>query len=169
MVILLLSILIVALIVSRNEHFDKSDKICLTALFGAVLYFAISLITFIPSRTWYERSSSVNIIATKTDQRIEGEFSHGIFYSRMRVEDKDYYFVMTNRNGSYKSERCLVENTIIKEIDGTPYLKRTKKYVTSSWPMWLRFKEVNGTLVGEKDTIFVPRGTMSNINTFDVF
>ena len=42
------------------------------------------------------------IVATKADVRIEGHIGGGLFYTRGKIEDKDYYFVLTKNNGIYK-------------------------------------------------------------------
>lgn len=169
MIIVLISIIIAGVMVHKLLDHTSGEKVFFICIFGALFTFILTLITFVPTREWYDKTSTVNIVASKSDHRIEGEFSHGIFYSRMKVEDKDYYFVMEDHGGSYTIGRCLVENTVIKETDGHPRMKRSYTYVTSSLPQWVRFKEPHGTLVKERDTIFVPRGTVVNNIGYEIF
>lgn len=112
------------------------------------------------------RTKTKPIVAAKVDSRISG---HMEFYWIGRIDEIDYYFVITDDGGLYKQRRVPVESTVIVETDDKPYIKIKEKYAGSSLPEWVRIKCKPNILVGEEDTIFVPRGTISSNSKFEIF
>ena len=137
-------------------------------IFGILTSTVFHLLTIPLTIEFENKIFEKEIVATKTDARIEGHIGGGLFYTRGKIEDKDYYFVLTKNNGVYKQEKVLVENTVIVETAGKPKLVMDKEYRGSSWSNWIRIHD-GKRYYDERATIYVPIGTVENNAKFEVF
>ena len=115
----------------------------------------------------YQRSEKT-IVASQADSRIEGEM-HGCLYVRGKIEEKDYYFVLTKSGGVYKQDKVPVKNTVIVETEGVPRIVKNQHYIGCGWPQSIRWHDTQQDCVDEHDTIYVPVGTVSSEMNFMVF
>jgi hypothetical protein len=178
MLISILSIIIVlyfALYAKKNakkddsEDFGWGDVIYITVIFGffVSLFLHILSYPFVIEHKYkiYEKE----IVASKSDSRIDGYTGGGLFYVKGKIDEVDYYFVITKTNEIYKQEKVPVENTVIVETTGKPKVVVNKHYCgASAWPDWIRFHK-DPECRSEKDTIYVPVGTVENNKKFEVF
>ena len=108
------------------------------------------------------------ITASKAESRINGELHGNFFYIKGKIEEKDYYFVLVKSGDVYHQENLPVESTVIVETSGQPRIVRNERYVVAAWPNKIRFHE-KPKYVDEKDTIYVPVGTMSDCVKYEIF
>lgn len=158
-------------LISRKMHDDAKFEgvdVTIIIIFGTLVTMVFHLLTIPLTVKFENKIFEKEIVATKTDARIEGHIGGGIFYTRGKIEDKDYYFVLTKNNGVYKQEKVLVENTVIVETSGKPKVVMDKKYRGSSWSNWIRIHD-GKRYYDERDTIYVPIGTVENNAKFEVF
>ena len=152
----------------HNDSFGGTDFV-IVIIFGIVTSMVFHLLTIPLTFEFENRIFEKEIVATKPDVRIEGYVGGGIFYTRGKIEDKDYYFVLTKNNGIYKQEKVLVENTVIVETAGKPKLVMDKVYRGgTAWSNWIRIHD-GKRYYDERDTIYVPIGTVENNAKFEVF
>ena len=173
MLITILSFALVFIIdlISIEKHNDtfRGTDIGIVIIFGLVTSMVFHLLTIPLTFEFEHRIFEKEIVASKPDVRIEGYIGGGLFYTRGKIEDKDYYFVLTKNNGIYKQEKVLVENTVIVETTGKPKVVRNKRYCgDSACSNWIRFHE-EPKYYDEKDTIYVPVGTIENNAKFEIF
>ena len=158
-------------LISRKKHDAKFIGVDVTIIiiFGILVSMVFHLLTIPLAFEVENKIFEKEIVATKTDVRIEGYIGGGLFYTRGKIEDKDYYFVLTKNNGVYKQEKVLVENTVIVETAGKPKLVMDKKYCGgTAWSKWIRIHD-GKRYYDERDTIYVPIGTVENNAKFEVF
>lgn len=158
-------------LISRKMHNDAKfigADACIIIIFGILVSMVFHFLTIPLSIEFENKIFEKEIVATKTDARIEGYIGGGLFYTRGKIEDKDYYFVLTKNNGVYKQEKVLVENTVIVETSGKPKVVMDKEYRGSSWSNWIRIHD-GKRYYDERDTIYVPIGTVENNAKFEVF
>lgn len=158
-------------LISRKIHDDAKFigvDACIIIIFGILVSMVFHLLTIPLTFEFENKIFEKEIVATKTDARIEGYIGGGLFYTKGKIEDKDYYFVLTKNNGVYKQEKVLVENTVIVETAGKPKLVMDKEYCGSSWSNWIRIHD-GKRYYDERDTIYVPIGTVENNARFEVF
>ncbi len=153
--------------IHNNAKFIGADA-CIIIIFGILVSMVFHLLTIPLAIEFENKIFEKEIVATKPDVRIEGYIGGGLFYTRGKIEDKDYYFVLTKNNGVYKQEKVLVENTVIVETAGKPKLVMNKVYRGSSWSNWIRIHD-GKRYYDERDTIYVPIGTVENNAKFEVF
>ena len=153
--------------INNDAKFIGADA-CIIIIFGTLVSMVFHLLTIPLTFEFENRIFEKEIVATKPDVRIEGYIGGGLFYTRGKIEDKDYYFVLTKNNGVYKQEKVLVENTVIVETAGKPKLVMDKEYRGSSWSNWIRIHD-GKRYYDERDTIYVPIGTVENNAKFEVF
>lgn len=153
--------------INNDAKFIGADA-CIIIIFGTLVTMVFHLLTIPLTVKFENKIFEKEIVATKTDARIEGHIGGGLFYTRGKIEDKDYYFVLTKNNGIYKQEKVLVENTVIVETSGKPKVIMDKKYRGSSWSNWIRIHD-GKRYYDERDTIYVPIGTVENNAKFEVF
>ena len=152
----------------NNAKFIGADA-CVIIIFGIIVSMVFHLLTIPLTVEFENKISEKEIVATKTDARIEGYMGGGLFYTKGKIEDKDYYFVLTKNNGVYKQEKVLVENTVIVETTGKPKLVMDKVYCGgTAWSNWIRIHD-GKRYYDERDTIYVPIGTIENNAKFEVF
>ena len=173
MLITILSILvifIVALIIKKHDDdFGWGGVIGMSLAFGALVALALHLFTFPFAIEHKYKTFEHEIVASKADSRINGSFGSGIFYVKGKVDEVDYYFVLTKTNEIYRQEKTPVESTVIIETTGKPKVVMNKHYSgASAWSNWIRFHD-EPEYRNEKDTIYVPVGTVSGQMNFDVF
>lgn len=166
----IIGLLITFLFLDRDKFLPKGKRLFLNIFLGFWVGFAIAIVLHACSypftvETTY-RTKTKPIVAAKADSRISGSM---VFYWRGRINEIDYYFVLTDDGGLYKQRRVPAESTVIVETDGKPYIKIKEKYAGSSLPESIRIKCKPNILVGEEDTIFVPRGTISANSKFEIF
>ena len=174
MLISILSIIvmfIVALIIRKHdEYFGWGGVIAVGLMFGVFVALAVHLFTWPLAIKHEYKTFKYEIVASKTNSRIDGSFGSGIFYTKGKVDEVDYYFVLTKKNDIYRQEKVPVESTVIIETTGTPKVVMNKHYSgAGGWPQWIRFHETYPDYINEKDTIFVPVGTVENSVRFEVF
>ena len=172
MLITVLSIVvmfIVALIIKKHDNdFGWGGVIGISLVFGTVISLLLHLFTFPFVIEHKYKTFEKEIVASKTDSRIDGYVS-GLFYVKGKIDEVDYYFVLTKTNDIYKQEKTPVESTVIIETTGKPRVVMNKHYSGgSAWPTWIRFHD-EPEYRNEKDTIYVPVGTVSEAMNFDVF
>lgn len=158
-------------VISRKIHNDAKFEgvdVTIIIIFGTLVSMVFHLLTIPLTVEFENKIFEKEIVATKTDARIEGYMGGGLFYTRGKIEDKDYYFVLTKNNGIYKQEKVLVENTVIVETSGKPKIVMDKEYRGSSWSNWIRIHD-GKRYYDERDTIYVPIGTVENNAKFEVF
>ena len=151
----------------NNAKFIGADA-CVIIIIGILTSMVFHLLTIPLTFEFENRIFEKEIVATKPDVRIEGYMGGGLFYTRGKIEDKDYYFVLTKNNGVYKQEKVLVENTVIVETAGKPKVVMDKEYCGSSWSNWIRIHD-GKRYYDERDTIYVPIGTVENNAKFEIF
>ena len=159
-------------LINRKIHNDAKfigADACIVIIFGILTSMVFHLLTIPLTFEFENRIFEKEIVATKPDVRIEGYIGGGLFYTRGKIEDKDYYFVLTKNNGVYKQEKVLVENTVIVETAGKPKLVMDKEYCGgTAWSNWIRIHD-GKRYYDERDTIYVPIGTVENNAKFEVF
>ena len=158
-------------LISRKMHDDAKFEgvdVTIIIIFGTLVSMVFHLLTIPLTVKFENKIFEKEIVATKTDARIEGHIGGGLFYTKGKIEDKDYYFVLTKNNGVYKQEKVLVENTVIVETAGKPKLVMDKEYRGSSWSNWIRIHD-GKRYYDERDTIYVPIGTVESNAKFEVF
>ena len=153
--------------INDDAKFSGASAIIII-IFGILTSMIFHLLTIPLTFEVENRIFEKEIVASKPDVRIEGYIGGGLFYTRGKIEDKDYYFVLTKNNGVYKQEKVLVENTVIVETAGKPKLVMDKEYRGSSWSNWIRIHD-GKRYYDERDTIYVPIGTVENNAKFEVF
>ena len=152
----------------HNDSFSGTD-FGIVIIFGILISMVFHLLTIPLTFEFENRIFEKEIVATKPDVRIEGYIGGGLFYTRGKIEDKDYYFVLTKNNGVYKQEKVLVENTVIVETAGKPKVVMDKEYCGgTAWSNWIRIHD-GKRYYDERDTIYVPIGTVENNAKFEVF
>ena len=152
----------------HNDSFSGTD-FGIVIIFGIVTSMVLHLLTIPLSIEFENKIFEKEIVATKPDVRVEGYIGGGLFYTRGKIEDKDYYFVLTKNNGIYKQEKVLVENTVIVETTGKPKVVMDKEYCGgTAWSNWIRIHDEK-RYYDERDTIYVPIGTVENNAKFEVF
>ena len=152
----------------HNDSFSGTD-FGIVIIFGIVTSMVLHLLTIPLTFEFENRIFEKEIVATKPDVRIEGYIGGGLFYTRGKIEDKDYYFVLTKNNGVYKQEKVLVENTVIVETAGKPKVVMDKEYCGgTAWSNWIRIHD-GKRYYDERDTIYVPIGTVENNAKFEIF
>lgn len=159
-------------LITRKIHDDAKfigvDAVIII-IFGILTSMVLHLLTIPLTFEFENRIFEKEIVATKPDVRIEGYIGGGLFYTRGKIEDKDYYFVLTKNNGIYKQEKVLVENTVIVETTGKPKVVMDKEYCGgTAWSNWIRIHD-GKRYYDEMDTIYVPIGTVENNAKFEVF
>ena len=162
-------VLIIVIIFCKKEGCVEWSPIIGGTFMGGIL---LTLLVYIV--TWpfslehtYQRVEK-NIVASKADARIEGEM-HGCFYVRGKIEEKDYYFVLTKSGDVYKQDKAPVESTVIVETNGVPKIVKNKHFVGCGWSQNIRWHDKEPEYVNEQDTIYVPVGTVSNEMNFMIF
>ena len=153
--------------INDDAKFIGADA-CIIIIFGILVSMVFHLLTIPLAVKFENKIFEKEIVATKPDVRIEGYMGGGLFYTKGKIEDKDYYFVLTKNNGVYKQEKVLVENTVIVETSGKPKVVMDKEYCGSSWSNWIRIHD-GKRYYDERDTIYVPIGTVENNAKFEVF
>ena len=159
-------------LISRKIHNDAKFNgvdAYIVIIFGTLVSMVFHLLTIPLTIEFENKIFEKEIVATKPDVRTEGYIGGGLFYTKGKIEDKDYYFVLTKNNGVYKQEKVPVENTVIVETSGKPKLVMDKEYRGSTaWSNWIRFHD-GKRYYDERDTIYVPIGTVENNAKFKVF
>lgn len=168
-VLSIIVIFIVALIIKKHDDdFGWGGVIGVSLAFGTLISLVVHLFTFPFVIEHKYKTFEKEIVASKSDSRIDGSIS-GLFYVKGKIDEVDYYFVLTKTNDIYKQEKTPVESTVIIETTGKPKVVMNKHYSgASAWPNWIRFHD-EPEYRNEKDTIYVPVGTVSGQMNFDVF
>ena len=161
---------VVGFILYKRDLFDdcRGSAIIIILVFGSLIAVVAHLVTYPFCIDHQYTSTKKEIVAMKTDARVEGDVRGGLFYIKGTIDEKDYYIVLTKTDHVYKQDKVPVENTVIIETADTPNVIKTKHYTGSAWPNKIRFHE-QPEYVDEKDTIYVPFGTVSEERNFDVF
>ena len=174
MLITILSIafvFIITLIIKKCDGYVRFDgeNFILIMVFGIMVSLFFHLLTIPLTAKFENKTFEKEIAASKCDARTDGYIKGSIFYVRGKVEDKDYYFVLTKNNGIYKQEKVPVEKTVIVETNETPRVIINKEYYAcDAWSNWIRFHD-GQKYYDEQDTIYVPIGTIENNAKFEVF
>lgn len=172
MLISILSILlvfIIAICIDRKcGHESWYGVIAFSVAIGMVVAIVAHIATWPLSIEHRYIRTEREIVATKADSRIEGDIRGGFFFVRTRIDEKDYYIVLTKACDIYRQARVPVENTVIVETVDAPRVVRNIHYADTKWSNLIRFHEAM-QYVDEKDTIYVPIGTVSDGMNFDVF
>lgn len=174
MLISILSIIIVFILALNakkhdSEDFGWDDVIYITVIFGFFAALLLHCLTYPFVIEHKYKTFEKEIVASKSDSRIDGYTGGGLFYVKGKIDEVDYYFIITKINETYKQEKVPVENTVIVETTGKPKVVINKHYCgASAWSNWIRFHK-DPEYRSEKDTIYVPVGTVENNKKFEVF
>ena len=167
-------VFIITLIAKKYDEYANDDYFrweiifLITFVFGMFTSIIIHVLT-IPFTIEQEyKKIEKEIVATKSDTRIEGSVKGALFFVRGKVDEVDYYFVLTKNGEIYKQEKVPVESTVIVETTGKPKVVKNKRYCGTSVSNWIRFHG-NPEYCGENDTIYVPVGTIENNAKFEIF
>lgn len=174
MLITILSFVLVFIIdlisIKKNNDSFRGTDAGIVIIFGILTSMIFHFLTILLTIEFENKIFEKEIVATKPDVRIEGYVGGGIFYTKGKIEDKDYYFVLTKNNGIYKQEKVLVENTVIVETTGKPRVVMDKEYYGSTaLSNWIIIHDNGKKYYDEKDTIYVPVGTIENNAKFEIF
>ena len=167
-------VFIIALIAKKydeyaNDYSFRWETIFLiTFVFGMFTSIIIHVLTISLSVEHEYKKIEKEIVTTKSDTRIEGSVKGALFFVRGKVDEVDYYFVLTKNGEIYKQEKVPVESTVIVETTGKTRVVKNKHYCGTSVSNWIRFHG-NPKYCGEKDTIYVPVGTIENNTKFEIF
>lgn len=175
MALVLVSILITVIlfaILKKNGHVD--EDFCgwgFTIFLSLLLTVLLHVVTYpIKLDRQSGTTTTQKIVAMKPDSKIEGEIKSGLFFYRCRIDEVDYYVYLTENNEVYKQEHTPVDHTFIKETEGQPKIVKTTRYVQNNLPKIIRFRlHQSPEAVCETDTIFVPKGTVSDCSKYVVF
>jgi hypothetical protein len=174
MTLVLVSILItiILFVVLKKKGFVDEDFYS----WGFIIFLSLLLTVFLHTVTYpikldrWSQTTTQNIVAMKPDSKIEAEIKSGLFYYRCWIDEVDYYVYLTENNGVYKQECIPVNHTFIKETEGQPKIVETTRYVQNNLPKIMRFRlHPSPEVISETDTIFVPKGTVSNCSEYVVF
>ena len=173
MLIIILSFALVFIIdlisIKKNNDSFRGNDAGIVIIFGILTSMIFHFLTIPLTIEFENKIFEKEIVATKSDTRIEGYVGGGIFYTKGKIEDKDYYFVITKNNEIYKQEKVPVESTVIVETTGKPKVVKNKRYCgDSACSNWIRFHD-EPKYYDEKDTIYVPVGTIENNVKFEIF
>lgn len=151
-----------------NDYFKWESIFLITFVFGTFASIILHVLTIPLSVEHKYKKIEKEIVSTKSDTRIDGSIEGGLFYVRGKVDEVDYYFVLSKNNEIYKQEKVPVESTVIVETTEKPRVVMNKHYCGTSVSNWIRFHG-NPEYCGEKDTIYVPVGTIENNAKFEIF
>ena len=172
MVITILSFALVFIIdlISIKKHNDSfgGTDIGIVIIFGIFVSMVFHLLTIPLTFEFENRIFEKEIVATKSDTRIDGSIRGSLFFVRGKVDEVDYYFVLTKNGEIYKQEKVPVESTVIVETTGKPKVVKNKRYCGTSVSNWIVFYD-EPKYYDEKDTIYVPVGTIENNAKFEIF
>lgn len=152
----------------KNDYFKWESIFLITFVFGTFASIILHVLTIPLSVEHKYKKIEKEIVSTKSDTRIDGSIKGGLFYIRGKVDEVDYYFVLSKNNEIYKQEKVPVESTVIVETTEKPRVVINKHYCGTSVSNWIRFHG-NPEYCGEKDTIYVPVGTIENNAKFEIF
>lgn len=117
-----------------------------------------------------KETDSKKIVATKYDNKIEGTIEDGIFYHTCKIGEKEYYVYMTEvEDGVYRQDKVPVENTVLIETSVQPRIVKVNTYKSNMLPWKIRFDFNKKSNISESDTLFVPKGTISDKTIFEIF
>ena len=103
------------------------------------------------------------IIATKVVQ------NENIYFTKTQIDEDFFYIVMVKKeDNSYVQKLVPAKYTAIVETDDNPHINQTIKYKERDISNYIRFTLSRKQYVGESDTIFVPKGTMSSNIKFEL-
>lgn len=170
MVFLIGSFLLGFIIACVIGHFDEdfsSEGFILYFIVTIILGLSIWMITQIVTMDSFFKPTEENIhyeiIATKVVQ------DENIYFTKTQINEDFYYIVMVKKeDGSYVQKSVPVKYTAIVETDDNPHINQTIKYKERDISNYIRFTDTRKKYTGESDTIFVPRGTMSNNIKFEL-
>jgi hypothetical protein len=170
MVFLLSSFLSAFIILYIIGHFDKDFRsegfpvyLAVTIILGLCIWMIVQISTMDSFFKPTEENIHNEIIATKTVQ------NENIYFSKTQIDEDFYYIVMVKKeDGSYVQKNVPVKYTAIVETDDNPHINQTIKYKERNISNYIRFTIYRKPYVGEFDTIFVPRGTMSSNIKFEL-
>lgn len=173
MLIIILSFALVFIIdlISIKKHNDtfRGTDIGIVIIFGILASMVFHFLTIPLAIEFENKIFEKEIVATKTDARIEGSVKGALFFVRGKVDEVDYYFVLTKNGEIYKQEKVPVESTVIVETTGKPKVVKNKRYCgDSACSNWIRFHD-EPKYYDENDTIYVPVGTIENNAKFEIF
>ena len=153
---------------ANDEDFKWESIFLITFVFGIFASIILHVLTISLSVEHEYKKIEKEIVATKSDTRIDGSIRGGLFFVRGKVDEVDYYFVLTKNGEIYKQEKVPVESTVIVETTGKPKVVKNKHYCGTSVSNWIVFHE-EPKYYDEKDTIYVPVGTIENNAKFEIF
>lgn len=154
-----------------KKHFKLNGFECFVVIFLSTTILSLP-VNMIPNVFLSEKKEVTyidKIVATKAGTRLNGELHGSMFYVRGTIDEVDYYFYLVKRNGVYKQGKVEVNNTVIKETNGTPHVKRVKKYTIYNINQKIVFRLLHDSLDEERDTLFVPVGTIEKVSDYNVF
>ena len=152
----------------KNDYFKWESIFLITFVFGTVASIILHVMTIPLSIEHKYKKIEKEIVATKSDTRIDGSIRGSLFYVRGKVDEVDYYFVLSKNNEIYKQEKVPVESTVIVETTEKPRVVMNKHYCGTSVSNWIRFHD-EPKYYDEKYTIYVPVGTIENNAKFEIF
>ena len=170
MVFLLCSFLLALLIIFVFAFFDTDFRdegfpmyFTLTLIGGLIFFMFAQMATMDEFFNPVEKNIHNEIIATKVVQ------NENIYFDKTQIDEDFYYIVMVKKtDNSYVQKLVPTKYTAIVETDGTPHINQTIKYKERDISDLIRFTTLRKRYVGESDTIFVPKGTMSSNIKFEL-
>lgn len=145
----------------RDEGFPMYFS--LTLIGGLIFWPFLQITTMDSFFKPTEENIHNEIIATKVVQ------NENIYFYKTQIDEDLYYIVMVkNEDNSYVQKLVPAKYTAIVETDDNPHINQTIKYKERNISDLIRFTALRKRYVGESDTIFVPKGTMSSNIKFEL-
>lgn len=170
MVFLIGSFLLAFIIACVIGHFDEDFR-----FEGFPVYFAVTIILGLC--IWMiTQISTIDSFFKPTEENIRNEIiatkvvqNENIYFTKTQIDEDFYYIVIVKKeDGSYVQKNVPVKYTVIVETDDNPHINQTIKYKERNISNYIRFTATRKKYASESDTIFVPRGTMSNNIKFEL-
>ena len=86
----------------KNDYFKWESIFLITFVFGTFASIILHVLTIPLSVEHKYKKIEKEIVATKSDTRIDGSIEGSLFYVRGKVDEVDYYFVLSKNNEIYK-------------------------------------------------------------------
>ena len=86
----------------KNDYFKWESIFLITFVFGMFASIILHVLTIPLSVEHKYKKIEKEIVATKSDTRIDGSIEGSLFYVRGKVDEVDYYFVLSKNIEIYK-------------------------------------------------------------------
>lgn len=116
------------------------------------------------AKQYKEVDYSKTIYAIQDNSSIEGKIRGGIFYTRGKVEEVEYYYYLCNGSYGKRTEKVPVNETYIIETDGNYRIEICKSKYKNKWVKLLTGLDYAKQFY----VIYVPYGTTTNNYSIDL-